>query len=162
MAEYGLDVGDLNESQSPSLLKENLLVVGQFYVLVDGNLFLGVGILQGWQILVDQDPLALVKDEIAKRLLLLVGKPLARKNGSVDVPFVKIQVLVDHQPVVRGNIFASAVVVKSQHGQRMRVSGIAKGTNGLGAVVEDEPLVGTAFVFAGLEEVEGLDEGGVP
>ena len=158
----GLDVGDLNEGQSPSLLKENLLVFGQFYVRIDGNLFLGVGILQGWQILVYQDPFAIVKEEIAKGLLLLIGQPLARENSSVDVPFVQVEVLVDHQPMVCGNIFASAMIVKSQDRQGVRVSCIAKGTNRLGTVVEYEPFVGTAFVFAGLEEVDGLDEGGVP
>ena len=47
MTLYKLYVGDLNKGKTPSLLKEDFLAVGQFDMLVDENLFLSIGILQG-------------------------------------------------------------------------------------------------------------------
>ena len=103
-----------------------------------------------------------MKKEVAQGLFLVFSQPLARRNGSIDMPFVKVQILVHHQPMIGWNVFASAMIVESQDRQGVRIRSITEGTNRLGCVVEDKPFVSTAFVFARLKEVDGFHQSGVP
>jgi hypothetical protein len=115
------------------------------------------------ELLVNKEPLTVIEGEVTDGLHVIRGQAGREHHVPVGVPLVQILIGIDHETMLIVPVHSFSVVgVQIKHRKRAREGGPAEGALGLGAVVEDIPLMGAARVRARLHEVDGLDQRGLP